>query len=50
MVALHATKWKPPPGYVSAKAKAYAKWKEQNGKPFKNTDMLKEDDAGDTDD
>ena len=27
--------WKSPPGYVSAKAKAYAAWKEKHGKPAK---------------
>ena len=31
-------------------AKAYAKSKEPNGKPSKKVNMLKEDDAGDTDD
>ena len=42
--------WKPPPGYVSAKAKAYAKWKEANGKPTKKVNMLRDDDANETDD
>ena len=42
--------WKPPPGYMSAKAKAYAKWKESNGKPSKKVNMYKEDDVNDTDD
>ena len=42
--------WKPPPGYVSAKAKAYAKWKEANGKPSKKVNMLRDDDANETDD
>ena len=35
---------------MSAKAKAYAKWKETNGKPSKKVNMLKEDDVNDTDD
>ena len=42
--------WKPPPGCVSAKAKAYAKWKETNGNPSKKVNMLTEDRINDADD
>ena len=42
--------WKPPPGFVSAKAKAYATWKEHNGKQSKKDNMLTADEAADTDD
>ena len=43
--------WKPPPGYVSAKARAYAKWKEANGKKLNMlTTGDAEDDEPNTDD
>ena len=43
------SQWKPPPGYQSAKAKAYAKWKESNPARVNHLGAETDDDDSDSD-